>query len=499
MNPVYFYQHLDRFGQSCAVVTPDGNTVSYQDLQTLVEQFRETLPVSPELVFILAANELESLVAYLACLQAGHAVMLLDPALSVEKLIQLRDLYCPSVVIGGAVEIPNQLNIANLSNNADSSLNPDVQVANIPIHHDLGVLLSTSGSTGSPKQVRLSRQNLQANAVSIADYLTLSQNDRAITTLPFHYSYGLSVINSHLLSGATLLLTNDSVMSRSFWDFYDQFSPTSLSGVPHTYELLGRLKFLQRPPSTLRYLTQAGGRLSSELIVQFAQGLKVHDIEFFVMYGQTEATARMSYLKPEEVFDHPDSIGRPIPGGRFEIWDDEGRLIDGADTKGELVYFGDNIMMGYARSRADLSRGAELDWLKTGDIAFKDAAGRFFICGRKDRAIKVLGHRVDLEHLQSLLRNYEPTVLCAGEENRIVLAIVEENLEEDDIRLRLLKERALELLPVHHSIFSLAFIPEVPKTSNGKVSYHSVLQTVAASSRKLSGTNASSHYVGRAI
>lgn len=158
------------------------------------------------------------------------------------------------------------------------------------------MLLTTSGSTGSPKLVRLSKENILENAKSIAQYLDIDQNERAITSLPMHYSYGLSVINSHLISGATILLTEDSYIQRDFWVFAREQRVTSFSGVPFTYEILKKMKFWNRNLPTLRTLTQAGGKLSNELIEYFAKNAKLRDVNFYVMYGQTEATARMSYL-----------------------------------------------------------------------------------------------------------------------------------------------------------------------------------------------------------
>ena len=354
----------------------DGDTVvTYGELADLVTGERERLGAR-HLVALEARPTIDFVVAYLAALADGHPVLVLADG----DLARHRHLvaeYQPGT--GGE------------------------------LHPDLALLLSTSGSTGSPKLVRLSRRNVLANARSIADYLDLRSTDVAITALPLHYCYGLSVLHSHLLVGATVVLTDLSVADACFWDLAERTGVTGIAGVPHTYALLDAIGFgsrvLPRLPS-LRYLTQAGGRMAPNRVRAYAGLLREHGVDLFVMYGQTEATARIAYLPPELTLEHPDAIGVAIPGGTLRV----APVPDAPPGTGELVYAGPNVMMGYAESRADLARGAELSELRTGDLARVTDAGLVQVVGRIDRQAKVLGHRVDLDRVEALVADAGPAV-----------------------------------------------------------------------------------------
>lgn len=353
---------LGRADDAPALVTERG-AVSYAGLLQRVAARRDhgvrrlrLLEVAPTVDFV---------VDYLAALADGHPVLLLAEG-DLERHAHLAAEYVP-----------------------DSTGE---------LHPDLALLLSTSGSTGSPKLVRLSRDNLLANARSIADYLDLLPGDVGVTTLPLHYCYGLSVLHSHLLAGASVVLTDLSVSRPAFWDLVRDHGVTGVAGVAHTYALLDAIGFgTEVLPSLphLRYLTQAGGRMAPAVVREYAELAGAHGIDLFVMYGQTEATARMAYVPPELVVDHPDVIGVPIPGGHLRI--------DGDGDVGELVYSGPNVMLGYAHRRADLARGAEHVELRTGDLARLTPEGMFQVVGRLDRQAKVLGHRVDLDRVETVL------------------------------------------------------------------------------------------------
>ena len=187
------------------------------------------------------------------------------------------------------------------------------------LYKDLGLLLTTSGSTGSPKLVRLSYENVKANAESIAEYLSIDENERPITSLPMYYSYGISVINSHYIKDATLLLTDHPVIQKLFWMFAQDEKATSIAGVPFTYEMLRRLRIFKMDLPYLKTMTQAGGKLNAKLAKEYIENAQATGKRFFVMYGQTEATARMSYLPLDKALEKYASIGIAIPGGRFAI------------------------------------------------------------------------------------------------------------------------------------------------------------------------------------
>lgn len=440
---VAFARDLDRFGPAPALVTPEA-TVSYDALSRRVAEVRARLAGERRLVLLRGSNTVETLVGYLAALSAGHVVVI---APNDKPATWLRDAgYDPDVVVSGS----------------------DVEVLRSTprhqLHPDLALLLSTSGSTGSGKLVRLSHRNLESNADSIAGYLGITATDRAVTTLPMHYCYGLSVIHSYLARGASLLLTDGSVSDPGFWDTARDLHVTSFAGVPHTFELLDRIGFDRVPLPDLRYATQAGGRMPPERVRQFAELGRRDGWDLFVMYGQTEATARMAYLPPHLVLEHTGAVGLPIPGGSFRIDPIEDWPDDGTGA-GELCYSGPNVMLGYAEGPADLALGRVVDELRTGDIARIDDAGLVQIVGRRSRFLKLFGLRIDLQQTEDLLAHRGWTTVCTGDDDALQVAVVG-HADPDAVR-RVVSERLG--LPGH--VVQVIDVPEVPRLETGKVDY----------------------------
>jgi acyl-CoA synthetase (AMP-forming)/AMP-acid ligase II len=364
---------LAAFGDRPALLT-DSGTHTYAELAGRVDAFAARLGDTRRLVLVEGTNTVESLTAYLAALTHGHVVLLAPPGRPARRLAEAWD---PDVVVGDRVRICREGTAHDL-------------------HPDLALLLSTSGSTGSPKLVRLSHDNLRSNAASIADYLRLTAEDRAITSLPLHYCYGLSVVHSHLLTGAGLVLTDLSVVDECFWRLAERAGATSFAGVPYTFDLLERSGFDARRLPRLRYVTQAGGRLAPARVTAWRSRGEAAGWDLVVMYGQTEATARMAWLPPDLAADHPGAVGVPVPGGSFRL-EPVAEVDD--PTVGELVYSGPNVMLGYAEEPADLGRGATLTELRTGDLA-RCTDGVWEVVGRRGRHAKLFGLRLDLDHLE---------------------------------------------------------------------------------------------------
>ncbi|GAT72905.1 AMP-binding protein [Microbacterium hydrocarbonoxydans] len=357
----------------------DRETITYGELRRRIDGLAEVLGTTRRLVMVEARSSVEAVAAYLAALCGGHPVLLVpagDDEPSVRTRRALQERFDPDVVFSGGALRERRPGTAH------------------ELHPDLALLMSTSGSTGSPKLVRLSATNLVSNAAAIAEYLGLTSSDRAATTLPLHYCYGLSVLHSHLLVGAALVLSEDSVSDDGFWSRAAEGGITGFAGVPYTFDLLDAVGGASRLPHTVRYVTQAGGRLAPERVRGYAAAGETLGFDFFTMYGQTEATARMSYLPPRDAISGAGSIGRPVPGGAFRI--------DSPDDSGagELVYSGDNVMMGYAESPEDLSRGRDIEELRTGDLARMRPDGYVEIVGRLNRFVKIYGLRIDLDGVQ---------------------------------------------------------------------------------------------------
>ena len=341
------------------------------------------------------------------------------------------------------------------------------------MNEKLAVCLTTSGSTGSPKFVKLSYKNIRSNAESIAEYLEIDCNERPITSLPMHYSYGLSVINSHLLKGATILLTSFSVTQREFWSFLKENNATSIAGVPYTYELLKTLRFMQMDLPSLKTMTQAGGKLKAEFVKEYVDFAKQTGRKFFVMYGQTEATARMSYLPWEKAAEKYSSMGIAIPKGKFSLIDVNGNTIEESDVDGELVYEGPNVSLGYAESRADLAKGDENHGvLHTGDVARRDADGYYYITGRMKRFVKVWGNRCNLDAIEQLAKSVFADVACVGEDDHIVIVTTKEGIQNELLNLLTRKTG------FNSSAFQIIFMDAIPKNESGKVQYAKLKEMV---------------------
>lgn len=461
--------NLQQYSAKIAVITDRGEKLTYAELYTKVEDFHEHIPVKG-LIFFLCENQLGSLVGYMACIMKKIPAVLLDGSKELELIQQLITIYHPEYLwmpthrkceIGGKTLYEyGDFSLQQITYDHDFTTEEKI------LNPDLILCLTTSGSTGSPKLVRLSLKNLESNAESIAEYLQIDKNERPVTTLPMYYSFGVSVINSHLIKGATLLLTDKSVIQKEFWSFIKEQKATSIAGVPYTYEMLRRLRFFRMELPDLKTMTQAGGKLNATFVKEFVDFAKQSDKQFIVMYGQTEATARMSYLPWERALEKASSIGIAIPGGEFSLADASGNEILDTDIDGELVYKGANVSMGYAECREDLSKGDENHGiLHTDDIARKDADGYYYITGRMKRFVKVWGNRCNLDATEQLVKAVTSNCACVGVDDKITVFVTEEGLEDQ------IKNLLVEKTGFNPRAFAIQVIAEIPKYTSGKIQY----------------------------
>ena len=434
--------HLRSHDQRVAVLTHT-EQLTYRDLADRVADAAQDIGAERRLVLLETRNDLTTLVHYLAGMAGGHVLLPVPAGRDHTTMVQT---YHPGVMID--------------ADGVHHRHRGDYQ-----LHDDLALLLSTSGSTGSPKMVRLSHTNLVANAAAIAEYLSIRETDRAATTLPMSYCYGLSVIHSHLLCGAGIILTDHSVTDDEFWELFRRHRGTAFAGVPYTFELLERVGFDTKDLPDLRYLTQAGGRMPPERVRRFAELAQRQGWDLFVMYGATEATARMAYLPPELAISRPSTIGRPIPGGSFTI-----EPVDewGDDAVGELVYRGPNVMMGYSHGPADLALGKTVDTLHTGDIARRGPDGLYEVIGRGSRFVKLYGLRIDLHRVETTLREHGVTAFCADDDDRLVVAATGDNDAAD------VQQAAAEAAGVPAAAVLAVTVDELPMLSSGKPDYQAV-------------------------
>ena len=459
-----FLSNVDNLND-VALIEGNGSIITYSDLYRNVSEF-STFFDDKHLVFLIGENNFVTIVCYLSAVESGVVPLLLGSMIKQNQLNNLIDVYKPKYIFQKKSRPFNDLNL--LSSYREYGLFIRSKSKGIKLHPKLALLLTTSGSTGSPKLVRLTKKNLISNAKSISKYLDIGCDDRAITSLPYNYSYGLSVINSHLNSGGSVVLTNASMVERDFWRLVKKFSVTSFAGVPYNYEMILRLGVDRLEISSINKITQAGGRLDCNKIEKINDSLKSKNIKFYVMYGQTEATARMSYLPPEDIDRKPESIGIAIPNGKLWIEDSKGQIIEQSDSVGELIYSGENVSMGYARSIIDLELGDKnAGILKTGDLARFDSEGYFFIEGSNNRFVKLFGNRISLDSLEKIVSNKGFESVATGDDKKIVIHIINHpNLSQDSLRSEI-----SEVIGINHVAIKINVISEFPRLDNGKIDY----------------------------
>lgn len=461
--------------------------MSYAVLARRVSERRVALGSAPRLVLLEASSDVETVVTLLAALAGGHPVILSGPSGAAgaddsddSPRSGLLEAWDPDVIARGPELVERRTVSAH------------------DVHPDLALLLSTSGSTGSPKLVRLSTANLDCNTDQIVDALRITADDVAATTLPLQYCYGLSVLLSHLSVGARVLLTDLSVVDACFWDAFAQAGGTTLAGVPHSFDLLEAAGFEQRHLPRLRLVTQAGGRLAPEAVRRWATLGQERGFDFVVMYGQTEATARMATLPPHLAVAHPTCIGVAVRGGHFSL-----APVDGVDASvGELVYEGGNVMMGYATSPSDLARGPELTALPTGDLARFTADGLVEIVGRRSRFAKVCGLRIDLDRVETDLADggrgfpalHGPAYAMDGGDRLLVALVGGPGADLAEVR-RTISDR----YAVPRAAVVVAEVSEVPRTASGKVDRPALATRVLAASADAAPLRAPHHRDERAF
>lgn len=459
--------NLQKFDKNIAIIDEFGQRITYQEINRISEELI-TIINDRCMIVSLCQNTIGSIIGYAAFMNNNIVPLLLNAQLERELLINLLDSYTPKYVW-----IPSdQTNAFEGWKSVYSCYNYTLlktsYLVHYPLHNELALLLTTSGSTGSPKFVRQSYKNIKANADSIVKYLELDETERPITTLPMNYTYGLSIINSHFMVGATILATDKSLMQKEFWYFFRDYGATSISGVPYTYEMLKRLRFMKMDLPTLRTMTQAGGKLMPELHEEFAQYAAENEKRFVVMYGQCEATARMGYLPYDKALKKCGSMGIAIPGGKFTLIDAYGNEIKESFVTGELVYEGANVTMGYAECGDDLIKGDERGGiLQTGDMAQFDKDGYYYIVGRKKRFLKIYGNRVNLDEIDRLIKGQFKDIDCAstGVDDHMYIFVTKE------AKADLVKEYIVQKTGINPSAFRIIVIKEIPKNDAGKILY----------------------------
>lgn len=457
-------------GSSIAIMDSMSGSITYGELRATVRDVAKKFnSTGKALVFHFIRNRIDDVIILLAALDAGCTVALINPDSEYTVISGLISTYSPDWII-----VPEDLaNTLPLSGVYEERLRHGASVGMFFESHQLTIIhpanalmLSTSGSTGSPKFVRLSVQNIVSNSDQITESLNITTLDCAIAHLPIHYSFGLSVLFSHLHAGARVLLSDLSFTDSKFWDAIRTFECTSLSGVPFHYEMLRRLDLNKLNVPTITTLTQAGGRLAPKQAIYFSNLMKDKGGRFFVMYGQTEASPRMSVLKSEDIFDYPESVGTALKGGSFKIVNGDDQPLPCGEA-GEIIYTGPNVMLGYAQNREDLAVGDVTgSVLRTGDLGYLDNHGHLFVTGRSSRIGKVLGLRLNLDEIEAMIDIAQVAVVEVDAKLYIYIANKNEEENQSELRAKLSRD-----ISIHPSLIFIRSLAELPKLPNGKTNY----------------------------
>ncbi|MBI1273965.1 MAG: AMP-binding protein [Alphaproteobacteria bacterium] len=441
--------------------------ISYGALRERVAEMAKTFAGDHKhLVFLLARNSAACAVAYLAIAAAGHAIMMLDHDCEESTLSSLRKAYRPDWIVAPA-PLANPTGLRRLQAGADG-----MQIYEADKHDTAGInpqlflLLSTSGSTGSKKFVRLAYRNLAHNIAAVIDALALDPAQRAVLHLPLSYSFGLSVLHTLLACGGSVVLTEASVVQNDFWKLVQNRQCTLFAGVPSHFTMVQRLGLARLHAPTLNTWLQAGGKADAGLLQDFADKLGTRGGKLVVMYGQTEASPRMTTLRFEDFARKSGTVGQALEGGTLEVISKDGYPCP-PGTEGEVVYRGPNVMFGYADDRADLSRGDDMrTTLITGDYGVLDEEGFLTITGRKQRMAKIHGLRVMLDEVEAIGRSVTP---CAAMDcgDHIVIATDQRDQSVQKQLEQVLQER----MQLPSQSIKLKYLPSLPLTGQGKIDY----------------------------
>ena len=417
------------------------------------------------LVFMMTENTVGGIAWIIGLLESGNVPLVLNAHTEEELFANMMDIYRPAYLCvpagnsltGKYESVKEAYGYVLLSTGNEPC----------PMHEDLSHLLPTSGSTGSPKLVRHKYENIDAAALNISTFFELTPEDRPLLVLPLYYTMGLSIVFSHLYAGATVLITNQNMTDRAFWAFIKEQKATSFTGVPYSYEILNLMRFFRMDLPDLKLLTQGGGKMPKALNLKFAEYCRDNGKKWIATYGQSEGTARMAWLPAEYAVDKVGSIGKAVPNGELSLVDMDGNLVTEPNVQGEMCYRGKNVTMGYARKREDLMLGDERNgYMKTGDLAYRDEDGCYYIVGRMGRFLKLFGMRIGLDECEQIIKaKYPVECACTGTDEKMFVYITDESLTAG------VKDELVAKTKLVATAFEIRVIPAIPKNEAGKVLY----------------------------
>jgi acyl-coenzyme A synthetase/AMP-(fatty) acid ligase len=454
-------QYIDP--QRIAAIDSNSDKLTYADI-TLLSQQISTNILDRALCFLLVENNIGGIAWTMGMLESHKLVPLILNVKTEDSLYQqLIDTYKPSYICA-----PN--NVTQQGEVIDSQFGYQLRKVSdnhCVLHPDLSHLLPTSGSTGSPKLVRHKYENIEAAGLNISTFFDLKETDRPLMVLPLYYTMGLSMVFSHLRVGATILITGLSMTDINFWKFLKEQQATSFTGVPYSFQILNLMRFFRMDLPHLELLTQGGGKMPTDLNTKFAEYCRDKGKRWIATYGQSECTARMAYLPAKWALDKVGSIGIAVPNGELSLIDTDGKLITTPNTEGEMCYRGKNVTMGYAREQADLALGDERNgYIRTGDLAYFDEDGCYYIVGRMGRFLKLFGMRVGLDECEQIVQT-ECGIECAcvGTDEKMIVYITNADKQNE------VKDTLVQKTHIVATSFEVRIIADIPKNEAGKKLY----------------------------
>ncbi len=436
-------EHIDT--TRLAAIDSEGGKLAYGDILSRAKEI-ETKVSERALCFMLVENNVHCIEWVMASLISCRLVPLILNAKTDEALYgNLLETYKPAYIWqnGELTRTDNPIT---------------------PLYPELSHLLPTSGSTGSPKLVRHKYDNIEAAGLNISTFFELKETDRPLMVLPLYYTMGLSMIFSHFKVGATVLITGRNMTDPVFWKFIKEEAATSFTGVPYSFQILNLMRFFRMDLPALELMTQGGGKMERGLNLKFAEYCRDNNKRWIATYGQSECTARMAWLPAKWAIEKVGSIGIAVPNGELSLIDADGNAITTPHTEGEMCYRGKNVTLGYARSLEDLTLGDERNgFIRTGDLAYFDEDGCYYIVGRMGRFLKLFGMRVGLDECEQIIASdCHAESACVGTDEKMIVYIT------DPSKIQSVKDALVEKTHIVATSFEIRVIPEIPKNEAGK-------------------------------
>ena len=461
------FRSFKKYKNKIAIIDQEYSDLSYREILKETNKIKKKIK-NRSLILVISENSIGSLLAYIFCIINNQVAIIIDSKTNKQNILKIFKNYEPNFVFLSKTKENIFKKICSKKHTFfDQILMKNKKSKNKKLNTNLSLLLSTSGSMGSIKFVKLSKINLKHNTDSIIKYLKLNSKDSSMTNLPISYSYMLSVINTHLEVGASIVISKTSLIEKEFWKTFRNSKVTSFNGVPYTYEILIKIGLKNIKINTLKYLTHAGGKIEKRILKKILNFCNENNLKFFSMYGQTEASPRISYLKPEFSKKKIGSIGKGIPGNKIYIVDRSGKKISKPLMEGEIICEGKNVFMGYSKNYNDLINPNKENYkLKTGDLGFFDKDGFFYLTSRISKIAKIFGNRVDLGALENVMIQSGYKIACLSNNKKIFIFF-----DKKYNKANLVNDIS-KITNLHISSFELVKLKHLPRTPNNKISYN---------------------------